>query len=199
MFNNNQSIQLNKKVDQRMNLNKIIYNVFNYAGAAAGWWACILGAAAGNPWLGPVVVSAYLGFHLSWSKQKQHDAIFILLAGLVGLGVETIKKITGLIIYQADIPGGLLPPFWMLAMWLLFASTLTASLGWLRGRYLLSFALGAVFGPLSYLAGEGLGAISLPHPPLISITALSIIWALALPTLAWMAGQLLPKKERILN
>lgn len=199
MFNNNQSIQIGKKAGQPMNLNRIFYNVFNYAGSAVGWWSCVLAAAAGNPWLGPAVISVYLSLHFAWSKQKQHDAIFILLAGLIGLGVETIKKITGLVVYQADIPGGLVPPIWMMALWLMFASTLTASLGWLRGRYFLSFALGAVFGPLSYLAGEGLGAIALPLPPFQTILAFAIIWAIVTPVLAWMADQLLPKQERMLS
>lgn len=199
MFDINQNHDITKEMSPKINLNKMLYNVFNYAGSAVGWWSCVLGAAAGSAWLGPVVVAAYLSIHFAWSKQRQQDAIFILLAGLIGFGVEAIKKSTGLVIYQADVPGGLMPPIWMIALWLLFISTLTASLGWLRGRYLLSFALGAVFGPLSYLAGEGLGAITLPHPPLFSIMAFAMTWAIVLPILAWMANQLLPEKERILS
>jgi hypothetical protein len=43
----------------------------------------------------------------------------------------------------------------------MFVMTLRHSLGWLRGRYLLAAALGAVAGPLAYWAGSKLGAIEL--------------------------------------
>jgi hypothetical protein len=147
--------------------------------------------------VGPLVVSVYLGIHFSWSNQRRQDAVFILLAGLLGIGVEVFYKTSGLIVYQADVPGWMgVPPVWIMALWFLFVSTLTASLGWLRGRYFLSSALGAVFGPLSYLAGEGLGALALPHPLLLSVGAFALSWALILPVLAWMADSLLPAKQR---
>jgi len=183
-----------------MNLNKMLYNTFNYAGSAVGWWSCVLGGTTGQPWLGPAVVTLYLSIHFFWSKQRREDAIFILTAGFIGIAVESLKKISGLIVYQADVPGWWgVPPVWMMALWLMFVSTLTASLGWLRGRYALSFALGAMFGPLSYLAGEGLGAISLPLPPFTSIVTFAIIWALLLPLMAWLAEKILPVKERALS
>ena len=55
-------------------------------------------------------------------------------------------------------------PYWILAMWALFATTLNASLGWLHGRPALAGALGMLSGPLAYWAGARLGAIELVQP-----------------------------------
>ena len=47
--------------------------------------------------------------------------------------------------------------------------------------------LGAVFGPLSYIAGQRLGAIELVDYR-SSLIALAVIWALAMPILTFAAG-----------
>ena len=61
-----------------------------------------------------------------------------------------------------EYPSGILlsntAPHWIVAMWVLFASTLNVSLRWLRGRWALATLLGAVAGPLAYYGGAGLGA-----------------------------------------
>ena len=74
----------------------------------------------------------------------------------------------------------------MVALWMLFASTLNASMGWLAGRFAVAAALGAVFGPLSYLAGARLGAIELHANTAVSLTAIAVVWAGALPALLWI-------------
>jgi len=164
------------------------FNVLNYAGTGLGWWSCVVGAAQGLPWAGPLVVSGYLGVHLWGSPARGREARFLALAALVGLLIESGKKASGLITYAADWPG--LPglaPFWIVFMWPLFASTLNASLGWLRRSYWLAALMGAIFGPLSYLAGDGLGAIALNPPAPVGVSALALIWGMVVPALVWLA------------
>jgi hypothetical protein len=55
------------------------------------------------------------------------------------------------------------------------------SLEWLSGRYALAAVLGAVAGPLSYLGGERLGAITVESP-----LAIGIEWAIATPLLVYL-------------
>jgi len=164
------------------------FNVFNYAGTGVGWWTCVVGAAQGLPWAGPLVVSGYLGVHLWGSPRRAREARFLSLAALVGLAIESGKKASGLITYAADWPGlPWLAPLWIVFMWPLFASTLHASLGWLRRSYWLAAVMGAIFGPLSYLAGDGLGAITLTPPVSVSVSALALIWGSVVPALVWLA------------
>jgi hypothetical protein len=69
-----------------------------------------------------------------------------------------------------------------------FATTLNVSLRWLRSRPLLAAGLGAIGGPLAYAGGAGLGALNLETSPL-SIGALGIGWALAMPLLLVAAAR----------
>ncbi len=66
-----------------------------------------------------------------------------------------------------------------LALWLLFATTLNSSLGWLQRRLRLASLLGAISGPLCYRAGEALGALQLGSPVVYAATAVE--WALMMP------------------
>ena len=72
-------------------------------------------------------------------------------------------------------------------MWLAFATLPRASLRWLAGRWKLQALLGAVLGPLSYLAGAELGAATLFQPTGLSLIAIGIGWALAMPLIFLLA------------
>jgi hypothetical protein len=71
----------------------------------------------------------------------------------------------------------------MVALWMLFATTLSSSMAWLAGRHRLAAVLGAVCGPLSYAAGARLGAIELPPHALASFAGIALVWGLAMPAL----------------
>jgi hypothetical protein len=71
-------------------------------------------------------------------------------------------------------------------MWLLFGTTLSESLSWLQGRWVLAAIAGAVGGPLSYLAGENLGAIELAAPT-NALLMLGLGWGVMMPLLAAVA------------
>jgi len=81
-----------------------------------------------------------------------------------------------------------LAPGWILALWALFATTLNASLRWLKGRPVLAVSLGAVVGPLSYVAGVKLGAVALVEPA-SGYAALVVEWAVAMPVLMALADR----------
>jgi hypothetical protein len=134
-----------------------------------------------------LVVAVHIGLHLFWSDSRRHEAIFIGIVTLLGLLVDSLQKVTGLVVYAADFPAlPLLAPAWIVAMWALFATAINSSLKWLHGRYGLAVLLGAVFGPLSYRAGVALGAASFPLGEWTSLAALAIIWGIAMPMLIWI-------------
>lgn len=175
----------------------ILRKVFNYFGLQFGWLACALGAARGSAWIGPLVVLAYLMIHLLWSQKRKQELSFVILVGLLGMVVDSLKKASGLITYASDIPLQWLAPPWIIAMWLLFSTSLNGSLVWLQGRYLIAALMGAIFGPLSYVTGERLAAIELNGGLLLSIIILALVWGAAVPFLAWLAKRMVTGEPAI--
>ena len=165
--------------------------IINYIGLQLGWFACAWGAANGFAWLGPAVVLLHLGIHLNWSNQRRREMIFFGIVTLIGLVVDSLQKVTGLISYAGDVPAlPWLAPAWIVAMWILFATSLNSSLKWLKGRYALAALMGAVFGPLSYRAGAALGAASFPQGEVLTMFVLAAIWGAVMPLLLWINSRL---------
>jgi Protein of unknown function (DUF2878) len=158
----------------------------NIVSFQAGWFACVLGAARGWWWLGPLLVAAIAGAWLLVAPRPRGLAVLLALTGIVGLCWDSWLAVLGLIAYP---PGPLSPPLapvWILAMWVSFATTLNVSLRWLRGRSWLAVLVGAVLAPLAYFAGARLGALQLAQPQL-ALLAQAAGWALLLPALVALA------------
>jgi len=164
--------------------------ILNILGFQIGWFACVLGAASGRPWLGPLVAAPVLAWHLARAARPEREAGLLLLAGLVGLVLDSILVQAGRLRFAEGtvVPG--LAPYWMLTLWLLFASTFNLSLRWLRDRLGLAALFGAVGGPLAYAAGARLGAAEALEPLALTLAAVSLSYALATPLLLFAARQL---------
>jgi hypothetical protein len=159
----------------------------------AGWLACVLGAAAGLPWLGTAIGAAFLLLILAMARRPARAALFVLLAGFAGPLADLAQVALGTLRLREPLLLGVWVPGWLWMLWLLFAASLCASLRWLSGRYVLAALAGAVAAPLSYLAGAKLGAAGL-HPDLWpSLGALALAWLLLTPGLLrlaeWTAGE----------
>jgi hypothetical protein len=161
----------------------------NLAASQAGWFACVLGAANDMPWLGPLVVLALIALHLRLSRRPGPELGLLLSAVLIGLVADSLLVFSGLVSYPSGTWIDGLAPYWILAMWAIFATTLNVSMKWLRNRNAMAAALGAVGGPLAYLAGEKLGAITF-NQPLFALAALAVIWAVAMPLLVALARRM---------
>jgi len=173
--------------------------IFNYLGLQLGWFACAWGAGNHFPWLGPLIVVIHLGIHLYWSDSRRREAIFISIVTLLGLLVDSLQKVTGLVVYAGDSTAfSWLAPAWIVAMWALFASAINSSLKWLQGRYALAALLGTVFGPLSYRAGAALGAASFPLGDGLSLVLLAIIWGVTMPVLFRLNQRLKSEETKII-
>jgi hypothetical protein len=160
----------------------------NFAAFQLGWFACVLGAANGLPWFGPLVVCAAVALHLARARRPLPELYLVLAAMGVGLVLDSLLLATGWLRYPAGLWLTGLAPYWIIAMWALFATTLNVSMGWMSGRPALTVLMGAVGGPLSYLAGEKLGAIELTRP-VHALAALALAWAIAMPLLMRLAAR----------
>lgn len=154
-----------------------MFNLYNFVIYQLAWFAVILGAARGFAWLGAAMALLVTGVHL-WLRREPLEFRLVGVAVFLGLVIDTTLAATGQVQFAAN---GNLPiaPYWMLSLWVAFATTLNHSLGWLMRRPFAATLAGAVFGPLAYLAGEKLGALSLPSPA-IALSMLAVSWWLAM-------------------
>jgi len=161
--------------------------VANFLTFQLGWFSCVLGAAHGLPWLGPLVVLAVVFLHLFLSSRPMHELRLIAAAMMLGLMIDSLLLASGWLQYPNGAWLAGFAPYWIVAMWALFATTLNVSMRWLRGRTGLAALLGSIGGPLSYVAGQKMGAISFPEPT-YALMALSATWGLAMPLLTTLAA-----------
>jgi Protein of unknown function (DUF2878) len=160
--------------------------LLNFAMFYLGWFACVMGAGRGHLWLGPSVVAALVLLHLYMTPRPVQEIRLILLIGIFGFAVDTLQASAGAYAFTGTSPAPWLCPLWMVALWMIFATTLNASMAWLAGRYRLAAALGALCGPISYVAGARLGAIELPANASASLVGIAIVWACVMPSLLWL-------------
>ena len=154
-----------------------------------GWFACVLGGANGWPWFGTGIALTIVALHLARLPQPRGETLLLLAAAGVGLAWDSLLMILGLLDYPS---GSVLPntaPVWIVAMWMLFATTLNSSMGWMQSYKKLSVLLGALFGPLAYYAGARLGGVILVEP-VAAMFALAVGWAALLPLLLTLAQRL---------
>jgi hypothetical protein len=145
-----------------------------------GWFACVLSAAHGAPWLGALVVLVLVAVHL-WRVERPLVECKLLLAVLVmGGSWDSLLVRVDLLEYPSGmlVPG--LAPYWIPALWLLFAAQVNTTYEWLKKRLWLASLMGAIAGPLSFRAGVSLGALRFVDP-VVSLSALAVGWAVILP------------------
>lgn len=152
-----------------------------------GWFACVLGAAHGKAWIGACVVAAMAIGHLCITRDRRRAMLWLCVVTLCGWSWECVVVRTGWVQYP-DTDATDYAPYWMVALWLLFALQINPVFHWLRGRWMLAALLGGIAGPLSFRAGAALGAVHLIEP----LAALSLIgagWVVWLPVLVWFGRQ----------
>jgi Protein of unknown function (DUF2878) len=160
-----------------------VNRILNFGLFHCGWLLCVVGAARGHLWLGPAFAAAFLALHLRVVSTPTTEARLIAAAGLFGFTIDTLLASGGVYAFAGTSVMPWLSPPWMVALWMIFATTLNTSMAWLVGRPLLAAMLGAIFGPASYVTGARLGAIEMGASGGLAVIA--IVWAIAMPTLLW--------------
>ena len=154
-----------------------MFKLYNFAAYQLAWFAVVLGAAHGHAWAGTAVAILVTVAHL-WMRRDPLELKLVGVAAVMGLVLDSALAASGQVRFAS---AGSLPiaPFWMLALWITFATTLNHSLRWLMQRPVVAAIGGAVFGPLAYLAGAKLGALTLPSPA-IALPLLAVAWIAAM-------------------
>lgn len=145
----------------------------------------MLSAARDAAWVGIVFVAALLALHLRQAHRPYQELRLVMWVVVLAAPWETLLIRTGVIVYPyGAVWAGFVPP-WLLALWVLFAIQVNVLFRWLRGRWWLAMALGAMAGPLSFRAGAALGAALIPDLT-TTLGVLAIGWAVWMPLLVWM-------------
>ena len=161
----------------------------NIAAFQVGWFACVLGAANGAPLLGPLVVTAIVVLHLKNAMQPAREAALIVSAGLLGALWDSALVSAGWLAYPSGTVAAGLAPYWIVAMWMLFATTLNVSMRWLRSRIMVAALLGGIAGPLAFYGGARLGGVSFLDLR-AGLVALGVGWAAMMPLLILLSTRL---------
>ena len=155
--------------------------IANFVLFQAGWFACVLGAAHGYALEGALAAALIVLGHVVHAAQPAREALLALVAAAVGLAFESLLVAAGLVRVEHL--------YWLVALWALFATTLNSSLRALQTRPWLAALFGALGGPLAYYAGARFGALEFLQPAAM-LAALAVGWALATPSLAFLARRL---------
>ena len=171
-----------------LSVSKMIFKIINFVLFQVGWFIGVLGATYNQTYFALTLSIVILMVHFAIIKNRILELKLIIIAGLIGLLFDGALLNFDLIIYNDPGLPYPLTPIWIVMLWMFFAMTLNHSLAWLRQKIYISILFGALGGPLAYIAGEKLGAITLLSTN--SIIILSIGWAFITPVLLIIANRL---------
>lgn len=129
-------------------------------------------------------------YHFSAFKK---ELFWILLVFIFGLVIEILSFSGGFLYFNSNTSAQLtntffdyliLPPFWLLYLWLMFAVALRTCLSFLLNNAFVSVLLFITFVPFNYYAGAHLsGTVSIDEPALHSLAFITFLWLIFLGSL----------------
>jgi hypothetical protein len=147
-----------------------------------GWFVCILAAS----WVSLIYIVIFLTAHFWFlancihSPSLRKEALWISVVLGSGLIVETIFFSAGFL--YSHTPSRLfehviLPPLWLLNLWLIFAIALRTCLSFVFYKPKVTYLLSSLCIPLNYYAGAKLQTdIAINSPYILSLALIAIIW-----------------------
>ena len=163
--------------------------VANVALFQAGWFACVLGASYGRPWIGAIAAALIVSWNALRAAHPSRELALVGVAAALGALFETVLLQSGFVHFAVGTVVDGAAPYWMVALWAIFATTLNVSLRWLRAYPVLGALLGGIGGPLAYYAGARLGALEFAAAG-AALAAIAIGWAVLTPVLLATARRL---------
>ncbi|MGB2742002.1 MAG: DUF2878 domain-containing protein [Cognaticolwellia sp.] len=167
------------KQHNAMILNIAIFNI--------AWFGLVF---VGNLFIPIAVILLSIQFrYFPVMKNEIQLIIFVVTIGslldlsLVHFGIFTFPSTQGI-------------PFWLITLWLCFASTIRHSLAFLANSRVLQCLVGGVFAPLSYLAGANFSAVQLSPSFAVSYVILACLWAPLMILIFTVSAWLLPIEEK---
>lgn len=167
-------------------MKKIITNIALFQ---IGWFCCVLAAANSRPLVGTAAAMLVILWHLVSTYDPRKELTLLLIAALIGTTWESLLVSAGWLLYPSGTFIQGIAPIWIIAMWMLFATTLNVSLRWLKNRPGLSAVLGAIVGPATFFTGYKLDGVNIPDFP-VAMLVLAAGWALLMPLLMSLSNRI---------
>ena len=160
-----------------------------------GWFICIMGGDIASVTYTITFLSLHL-WRISKTERKtflhansiKQELLWISLVFICGLIIETVSFSTGSLYLTKNHPPLLdyppfqdliIPPLWLLNLWLLFAIALRTCLSFLLNNLIVTFILAVIFVPLNYYAGSNLNStVHINKPYVISFSIITLQWLL---------------------
>ncbi len=147
-----------------------------------GWTACVAFGNSGAL----LALLVCVPLQALWpGRRTNREWALVIGFSVAGLAMDLGWQALELLEFTGQLAVGI--PLWLVVLWLLFTGTLFHSLAFLQHRLVLAAVLGAVAGPLSYLAGMRLGAATTDRETWLVLSAMAPAWAVLLPALAYLA------------
>ena len=112
------------------------------------------------------------------------EILWVLIISILGLIIEIISFSSGLLYtktQQSFDHGPLLPPIWLLCIWIMFALALRTCLSFLFNNLIISCLLCVIFVPINYYAGAGLNnEVAIGQPHFFNLGLITFMWILFL-------------------
>ena len=77
--------------------------LINFVTFQAGWFACVLGAANGLPWLGTLLVCLIVAAHIKMSDRPRVEALLLFLCVMLGLVFDSFVVSSGWVLYPNGV------------------------------------------------------------------------------------------------
>lgn len=157
-----------------------------------GLWLWLVWSAGHGATAAPLLATGLLLALWTWRSGPAGIILLRLVAvgvlwGVVGDGLLAAGN---LVSYAT--PNNLMtwcPAWWILALWAQFAAALVLPLRRVLTNPLVALGAGLVGGPLAYLGGQALGAISFPSGQLGGLTAVAMAFGIGTPLLVLLANR----------
>jgi len=160
---------------------------WNIIALNVGWFACVLPAIGGMPWVGPISVALLIAIHLYLVPARRRELALIGAVGAFGYVADSIATVLGVFAFPDPAQLGGPSPIWMVALWCNFATAPALALYWLAKRPVLAAACGAIGGPMAYFGGMQLGGMMTPAGTGTMLAVVAVEWAIATPLIMWAA------------
>lgn len=128
------------------------------------WIACVVG----GPLWGAATLTAFTAFSV-YARTWRDDLVLVFGLVLIGAVLDTTWIHVGLLDY-----GTSLAPVWIIQLWAGLAFTIHHAMAIFKEKPLLGAVLSGLAAPVTYLSGESLGAVTVPHVE--GLAVIGIVW-----------------------
>ena len=152
------------------------------------WLICVLGGGVyGHPFMSSVPMLVWVSLWILMSEKRREVFLLAIFSLLYGTCWDSMMTAFEIMSFSPTAQTGTPIPLWMMMLWLGFGTIYTKCFAALRkNMYVLSF-IGAVGGPMAYLGGAKMEAMTIGASKAVFFVAIGLEWMLALPLFMWFS------------